>query len=382
MMGGKKGPLFCYAVAIGHKPGFYRSWDECRQQVDGFKGNAYRGCQTREQAEKFMKDRGAGDFAAFLDSQSANRGEPDMASRVKSESSDSQSTLALKTSPYHTQKSRVSCRETISLQDIPTYYGPNAQQPQQQPPPSTQMTFKDEWAGIAASQQLAPGSQAWKEGRTMAMQDRLEEIFFEGNSELEGFQYMCRAVGVEPGSTTGECKDAMLGVLVNIVDFIDDVRACRPVQVWELEEWDKFRVYTKDPEKRFDLGVAKESDILSCFLRRLNGSGPRRPRRTPKRPSENMSVHAHLNRPKSEEALDYFSDDTSDGISDSIPDNDSSDDAPSSLAEPESCASNSKKRGIAEEGEQEAHEIKRPRMVIDLTSPVPTNAGKGGLYAI
>ncbi|RYP17324.1 hypothetical protein DL767_010038 [Monosporascus sp. MG133] len=370
-MGKQKGPLFCYAVAIGRKPGFYRSWDECRQQVDGFKGNAYRGCETREQAEKFMEDRGTRAFAAFLDSQSADPGEPDLVSRVKSESSDSQSALALKTSPSQTQHPRITSRKTTSLQDIPPYRGSSQQwrrqRQQNQPPASTQMTFKDEWAEIAASQQLPPGSQAWKEGRTKAMHEILEEIFFEGKSELEGFQDMCQAVGVEPGSTKEECKDAMLGVLVNIVDFIDDVRAGRPVEVWELEEWEKFRKYTDDDDKRFNLGIAKESDILSCFLRRLHDSGPKRPRRMPKRLSGIVWANLHLNRSTPDEVPDYISDDMSDdGISDSIPDSDLSDAAPSSAMEPEGRASNSKKRGIMEEREQEAHETKRPRIVIDL----------------
>ncbi|RYP83488.1 hypothetical protein DL770_005378 [Monosporascus sp. CRB-9-2] len=318
-----------------------------------------------------MEDRGAGAFAAFLDPKSADPGEPDMASRVKSESSDSQPALALKTSPSQTQQPRITSRKIISLQDIPSYRGSSQQQRRQQqqhqPPTSTQMTFKDEWAEIAASQQLPPGSQAWKEGRTKAMHEILGEIFFEGKSELEGFQDMCRAVGVEPGSTKEECKDAMLGVLVNIVDFIDDVRGGRPVEVWDLEGWEEFRKYPDDDDKRFNLGIAKKSDVLSCFLQRLDGSGPKRPRRMPKRLSENMPVHAHLNRPTSDEVFDYVSDDTSDGISDSIADSDSSDDAPSSLTEPENCASNSKKRGIAEEPEQEAHDIKRPRIVFDLT---------------
>ncbi|RYP79773.1 hypothetical protein DL769_002795 [Monosporascus sp. CRB-8-3] len=336
-MGRKKGHLFCYAVAAGRKPGFYRSWDECRRQVVGFKGNAYRGCETHEQAEKFMEDRGAGAFAAFLDSQSANPGEPDMASRVKSGSSDSRSALAPKTSSSQTQQPRIASRKVTKLQDTRPYRGPI---PQQQQPPSTQTAFKDERAEIAASQQLPPGSQARKEGRTGAMHEILE-----GKSELEGFQDMCRAVGVEPGSTKGECKDAILSVLVNIVDFIDNVRAGRPVKVWELEEREEFRKYTDDDDKSFNLEIAKESDILSCFLHRLLDSGPKRPRKMPNRLSENVS------------------DDMSDGISDGIHDTGPSDDAPSSLTDPESCASNSKKRRIAEEREQEAQEIKRPRIV-------------------
>ncbi|WP_286149303.1 RNase H1/viroplasmin domain-containing protein, partial [Thomasclavelia cocleata] len=31
-----------YAVKIGRKPGIYLTWDECKQQVDKFKGAVYK----------------------------------------------------------------------------------------------------------------------------------------------------------------------------------------------------------------------------------------------------------------------------------------------------------------------------------------------------
>ena len=35
-----------YAVKIGRKPGIYLTWDECKQQVDKFKGAVYKSFNT------------------------------------------------------------------------------------------------------------------------------------------------------------------------------------------------------------------------------------------------------------------------------------------------------------------------------------------------
>lgn len=40
-----------YVVWKGNKPGIYVSWNECRQQVAGFKGAAYKSFKTSEEAE-------------------------------------------------------------------------------------------------------------------------------------------------------------------------------------------------------------------------------------------------------------------------------------------------------------------------------------------
>jgi viroplasmin and RNaseH domain-containing protein len=47
-----------YVVFKGHCPGVYDNWEECHEQVSGFKGNRYKGYKSREEAEaafhKFM----------------------------------------------------------------------------------------------------------------------------------------------------------------------------------------------------------------------------------------------------------------------------------------------------------------------------------------
>lgn len=41
-----------YVVWIGVQPGIYESWEECHQQVEGWKGAVYKGFATREEAEE------------------------------------------------------------------------------------------------------------------------------------------------------------------------------------------------------------------------------------------------------------------------------------------------------------------------------------------
>ncbi|MCR5254525.1 MAG: ribonuclease H family protein [Acetatifactor sp.] len=43
-----------YAVKNGIKPGIYKTWDECKKNVDGFAGALYKGFSTYEEALEFM----------------------------------------------------------------------------------------------------------------------------------------------------------------------------------------------------------------------------------------------------------------------------------------------------------------------------------------
>lgn len=42
-----------YAVKLGKKPGIYKTWDECKEQVNKFPGAIYKSFKTVEEAEKF-----------------------------------------------------------------------------------------------------------------------------------------------------------------------------------------------------------------------------------------------------------------------------------------------------------------------------------------
>jgi ribonuclease HI len=43
-----------YAVKKGKNPGIYKTWDECRAQVEGFSGALYKGFTTRKEAERYL----------------------------------------------------------------------------------------------------------------------------------------------------------------------------------------------------------------------------------------------------------------------------------------------------------------------------------------
>lgn len=43
-----------YAVKIGRKPGIYRTWDECKKEVEGFKGAIYKSFKTKKDAEFYI----------------------------------------------------------------------------------------------------------------------------------------------------------------------------------------------------------------------------------------------------------------------------------------------------------------------------------------
>ncbi|MBP5159539.1 MAG: ribonuclease H family protein [Lachnospiraceae bacterium] len=44
-----------YAVRSGRKPGIYKTWDECREQVTGFPGASFKGFELLSEAEEFME---------------------------------------------------------------------------------------------------------------------------------------------------------------------------------------------------------------------------------------------------------------------------------------------------------------------------------------
>ena len=43
-----------YAVKKGIKPGKYYTWDECKEQVNGYKGAEYKSFKTEEEADRYL----------------------------------------------------------------------------------------------------------------------------------------------------------------------------------------------------------------------------------------------------------------------------------------------------------------------------------------
>ena len=43
-----------YAVKVGKQPGVYQTWNQCKEQTDGFSGAVYKSFSTLAEAESFL----------------------------------------------------------------------------------------------------------------------------------------------------------------------------------------------------------------------------------------------------------------------------------------------------------------------------------------
>ncbi|KAI0489708.1 hypothetical protein F4859DRAFT_164262 [Xylaria cf. heliscus] len=157
--------------------------------------------------------------------------------------------------------------------------------------PNDNADFDDEFGRFASSQNIVPGSQAWRQKRTDAIRHEMifhysqkvesdDEDSIKGEDEdnvglseeekLKVFQNMCREVHLEPLDTIHGCVSNLKSVLVNIVDYIDARRNARPIKVWGPHEFEEFRRYTLGPRKRIDFKTAESGDgFLAALLQVL-----------------------------------------------------------------------------------------------------------------
>ena len=45
-----------YVVIKGRTPGIYTNWEDCKAQVNGYKGSEFKGFTTMEQAQQYIED--------------------------------------------------------------------------------------------------------------------------------------------------------------------------------------------------------------------------------------------------------------------------------------------------------------------------------------
>ena len=45
-----------YVVIKGRTPGIYQTWEDCKAQVNGFKGAKYKGFKNIEDAQQYIAD--------------------------------------------------------------------------------------------------------------------------------------------------------------------------------------------------------------------------------------------------------------------------------------------------------------------------------------
>ena len=45
-----------YVVLVGRTPGIYTNWEDCKSQVNGYKGAKYKGFKTIQEAQEYIQE--------------------------------------------------------------------------------------------------------------------------------------------------------------------------------------------------------------------------------------------------------------------------------------------------------------------------------------
>ncbi|KAI0971324.1 hypothetical protein F4678DRAFT_432480 [Xylaria arbuscula] len=262
-----------YGVREGRVRGVYNNWQDCRAQVDRCK-NDYRCFETHDEAAFYVAT-----------GQTCNGNNSDLFANWKR-------AQRAGVSPSNTGKEKKSQVKTEPFDLSQSFFSQVADFK-----PDDEADFEDEFGRFASSQNIAPGSKAWREKRTDAIshevvfhysqkvdsddEDDIKEEHDDNPSfsaekesrrRLRIFQNMCREAKLEPLDTIDGCTTNLKGELINIVDYLDARRNGKPIKVWPPHQFEKFRRYTLSDSKRIDRRTVCKGDgilvPLLPFLRR------------------------------------------------------------------------------------------------------------------
>lgn len=251
-----------FGVCKGRVPGVYDNWEDCKAQVERC-ANQYRGFETYDEAAIYVatgKTRDELNGNALFDEWKRTQ-KPRPSARNDSSSS-----------------SRGDARPQIKVEAFDASQSYFSQVPNFQP--DDKADFEEEFGRFASSQNIVPGTVAWRQKRTATI--RHEMVFHysqkiesddEDDSEedeeqrkLRTFRNMCREAKLEPLDTIDGCVANLKSVLINIPDYINAKRNGRPIKVWPPHKFEEFRKYTLSADKRIDLRTAREGDGLLAAL--------------------------------------------------------------------------------------------------------------------
>lgn len=296
-----------YAVRVGRKVGIYTTWDDCKEQVNGFRAAASKGFSTLGEAQQFMNEGQA--------PTQAHAGPPPATQAPTATPTPTPTINGLRAAAVQfTQSTEVGTRKRVDAlrqdaikaepeDDGPGCYFEKFSSQEHKFQPDAKAKFSQEFDRLASSQGWARGSPRYKTERVTALSDQVWTHFFkdaleerdtgrparregfgrpaesgladpvrEESRKLRGFQALCRAVGREPGGALEECKMILKGTLVNIVDLIDACRTGKLLEVWT--DFYRFKRYTlDDEEKTIPLHLAKHDEVLKCFLQKFGIHG-------------------------------------------------------------------------------------------------------------
>ncbi|KAJ7679433.1 hypothetical protein DFH06DRAFT_1166616 [Mycena polygramma] len=112
-----------------------------------------------------------------------------------------------------------------------------------------------------------PDSNKAYAGFQRAMAQTFSDIFGSNVDDLGNLQSLCRLLGVDPiPGNIKECRKAVRGVHVNLVDLVDWGRMGSAIHRFETEQ--DLAEYTRTSQKYFPQGEA-EGSLLQFLLRRI-----------------------------------------------------------------------------------------------------------------
>ncbi|KAI3332038.1 hypothetical protein HD806DRAFT_178480 [Xylariaceae sp. AK1471] len=280
-----------YGVRKGRIPGVYDNWASCKAQVEKC-ANEYRGFKTYEEAAEYV---------ATGQTVVSNKGSAKQKPKPKRTHPPPVHLvgLGLGSGDEDTQQLRgisvnnIEIKPPIKLEPLDASQSYFSQVPNFEP--DNKADFDEEFGRFASSQNIAPGSKAWRQQRTDAVrhemifhysqkvesddddddvkkeeENNLDPLEEKERQMLKTYQNMCREAKLEPLDTIEGCVANLKSVLVNIIDYINAKRNGKPIKVWPPHEFEAFKRYTLDPDRRFHMGTAREGDgFLAALLQVL-----------------------------------------------------------------------------------------------------------------
>lgn len=306
-----------YAVRAGRKVGIYKTWDDCKRQVNGHPGAKFKGFSTLEEAQQYMNEGQASTRAWPVTQEAEPESEPDSKCKapqatptptfrgLRGAAADATPKITINglrlTQATPSPRLQVGGHHRIDAlkkeateTGIEGCYFEKFSSQEQKFKPDVKAEFNQEFDRLASSQGWVPGSQQYRRQRVTALSSEVWTHFFrdalkestgerlvkreesdaytESIRKLRGFQALCRAVKKEPGETLEQCKMILKGTLVNIIDLINTSRTSKSLEVWT--DFEEFRWYTlSDRAKTIPVEEAKEHEVLKCFLQVFSAGG-------------------------------------------------------------------------------------------------------------
>ncbi|KAJ9649046.1 hypothetical protein H2199_000959 [Coniosporium tulheliwenetii] len=132
-------------------------------------------------------------------------------------------------------------------------------------------SLASEFKRLAIHKKWATDSDKYHHNRRLAYADQFGQYFGTDATKLENFQRLCVEVGIDPPPLSiTQCKKALKGVLVNLVNLVDSRRTGEPIK--QFDTFKEFRRYTFNG-RVFPKDEAKEDTFLKVLLRAFRKSG-------------------------------------------------------------------------------------------------------------